>query len=164
MATVTGEIRIERPVDVVFETVADQRNEPTYNPALISADILTEGPVGVGTRFKAVHKSGRGTMKMTVELVEYDPPRRIASVTHASWAEISGAVTFEQAGDGATRMRWSWDVHTKGFATFFSPLIGVVGRRQERACWEGLKRYLEHPRPVCPGRRRWPDRAGPGCT
>jgi hypothetical protein len=50
MATVAGEIRIERPVDVVFETVADERNEPRYNPLLISVDMLTDEPVGAGTR------------------------------------------------------------------------------------------------------------------
>jgi hypothetical protein len=30
-----------------------------------------------------------------------------------------------------------------GAARFLGPLVGVVGNRQERACWEGLKRYLE---------------------
>ncbi len=144
MAKVAGEIRIDAPADVVFEVVADERNEPKYNPALLSVDLLSEGPVGVGTRFRAVHMSGRGPMEMTVELTEYDPPRRIASVTRTSWAEIRGAVTFVQSGD-ATRMSWSWDVRPKGFARLLTPLVGVVGRRQERVCWGGLKRYLEHP-------------------
>jgi hypothetical protein len=67
----------------VFVVVAEERNEPNYNPALLSADLLTEEPVGVGAQFKAVHTSGRGPMEMTVELTEYDPPRRIASITTA---------------------------------------------------------------------------------
>jgi hypothetical protein len=81
-------------------------------------------------------------MEMTVEITQYDPPRRIASVATASWAEIRGAVTFEPVGD-ATRMRWAWDVHPKGLAKVLTPLVGVVGRRQERACWQGLKEHLE---------------------
>lgn len=40
-------------------------------------------------------------------------------------------------------MRWAWDVLPKGMAKLLTPLVGVVGRRQERACWTGLKRYLE---------------------
>jgi hypothetical protein len=99
---------------------------------------------GVGTRFRAVHAARGGPTEMTVELTDVDPPRRIASVTTASWGEIRGAVTLEPAGD-ATRMRWSWDVRPKGFARVLTPLVGVVGRREERACWEGLKRYLEDP-------------------
>ena len=37
MAKIEGEIVIGRPVDVVFDMVADQRNEPTYNPAMTHA-------------------------------------------------------------------------------------------------------------------------------
>lgn len=149
MARVTGDIVIQRPIDAVFDVVADQRNEPRYNPALLSAEMLTDEPIGVGSRFKAVHTSGRGTMVMTVELTDYDRPRRIASVTAASWADIRGAVTFEALGQ-ATRMRWSWDVRPTGLAKLLIPVIGVVGRRQERACWEGLKHYLENPARMTP--------------
>jgi uncharacterized protein YndB with AHSA1/START domain len=146
MAHVSGEIVIERPPGIVFDVVADQRNEPRYNPALVTTELLTQGTIGAGTRFRAVHAAGGGSMEMTVELTEYVRPWRIASVTTASWVEIRGAVTFEPAAEGATRMRWSWDVRPKGCAILMTPLAGVIGRRQERACWEGLKRYLEQDR------------------
>lgn len=41
MARVTGEI-IDRPVDVVLDVVADERNEPNYNPDLLPAEKLTD--------------------------------------------------------------------------------------------------------------------------
>jgi hypothetical protein len=34
MARVSGEILINRPVEMVFDYVADQRKEPIYNPKL----------------------------------------------------------------------------------------------------------------------------------
>ncbi len=145
MPHVSGEIVIARPVDVVFDVVADERNEPRYNPAMRHAEKLTDGPVGAGTRFHAVHAARGQPMEMTVELTEYEPPRRVGSTTTTSWATIRGAVTFEPL-DGATRMRWDWDVHPKGFAKLLTPVVGLVGRRQERACWTGLKRYLESDR------------------
>lgn len=46
MARVQGEIVIERPVEVVFDCVADQRNEPTYNPRMLRSEKLTDGPGG----------------------------------------------------------------------------------------------------------------------
>jgi len=139
---VAGEILIDRPVDVVFDVVADQRNEPRYNPAVLRAEQLTAGPPGVGTRFRAVHRTNRGPVEMAVELTGFDRPHRIASTTRTPVGQISGAVTFETVGTG-TRMRWEWDVHLRGPARVLSPLVGLVGRREERACWEGLKRYLE---------------------
>jgi uncharacterized protein YndB with AHSA1/START domain len=140
---VRGEIVIRRPPRVVFDVVADERNEPSYNPTLLSSQMLTPEPLGVGSRFRALHASARGPLEMTVEITAYDPPHRIASVTTASWADVDGAVTFEEVGESATRMRWSWHVRPKGFARLLTPLVGVVGSRGERACWQGLKRYLE---------------------
>jgi uncharacterized protein YndB with AHSA1/START domain len=102
---VVGEIVIDRPVDVVFDVVADERNEPRYNAAVLRAEMLTDGPPGLGTRYRALHGSSRGPREMEVELTGFDRPHRIASTTRTPMGEISGAVTFENAGAG-TRMRW----------------------------------------------------------
>jgi hypothetical protein len=45
MTRVTGEITITRPVQEVFDVVADERNEPEYNPAMLRVEKLTDGPV-----------------------------------------------------------------------------------------------------------------------
>lgn len=52
MARVTGQIFIECAPAVVFDVVADERNEPRYNPDLLRVEKLTDGPVGAGTRFR----------------------------------------------------------------------------------------------------------------
>ena len=43
MANVSGEILINRPVEQVFDFVADQRNEPIYNPRMLQSEKITEG-------------------------------------------------------------------------------------------------------------------------
>ena len=139
---VRGQIVVHRPVREVFDLVADERNEPSYNPALLQVEMITDPPVGVGTRFRSVH-AGRRPTEMTVEITGYHPPRRLESVTTTTWADIRGALTFEPVDDGTTVLRWSWYVQLKGLARLLGPLIWIVGRRQERACWVGLKRYLE---------------------
>ena len=139
---VAGDILIDRPVDVVFDVVADERNEPRYNPAVLRAEKLTDGPPGVGTRYRAVHGSSRGPVEMEVEVTGFDRPHRIASTTRMPMGEISGAMIFEGAGVG-TRMRWDWTVRLRGPARVLSPFVGLAGGRAERACWEGLKRLLE---------------------
>ena len=60
MARVQGEITIGRPVEVVFDYVADQTNETQYNPRMVRAEKIGVGPLGVGTRFSsAVRTAGR---------------------------------------------------------------------------------------------------------
>lgn len=48
MTKIRGGIVIGRPLDVVFDMVADQRNEPSYNPLMTYSEKLTDGPIDVG--------------------------------------------------------------------------------------------------------------------
>jgi hypothetical protein len=42
-------------------------------------------------------------------------------------------------------MRWAWDLEPHGGLKFMGPMITLMGRRQERTIWTGLKRVLEVP-------------------
>ena len=55
MAQIQGKLVIHRPVHEVFDFVADERNEPRYNPRICRAEKLLPGSIGCGTRFR-----GRG--------------------------------------------------------------------------------------------------------
>jgi hypothetical protein len=43
---VEGDITIERSVEDVFDFVADERNEPQYNPRMTRAEKISPGPIG----------------------------------------------------------------------------------------------------------------------
>lgn len=143
---VEGDIVIERSIEDVFDFVADERNEPRYNPQMTRADKVTTGPIGVGTKFHSVMTGvGRGA-DMTIEFTEFDRPRRIAETTQMTNMNINGVLVFEPM-PGATRMRWSWDLEPQGFYKLLGPLIHWMGERQERRIWSQLKTVLEAGRP-----------------
>ncbi len=143
MPTIEGELRIRRPPEDVFDFVADERNEPKYNPRMVRAEQSSDGPIGVGTTFRVAVRSFGRTSEMDVEFTEYDRPSRLASVTRSSWADFHGALTFEPVAQG-TRMSWTWVVEPRGLAgLLMRALVGLVGRRQERAIWGNLKQLLE---------------------
>ena len=52
MVPIEGEIVIKRPLEEVFDFVADERNEPRYNPQMRRVELVTPGPIGLGTRFR----------------------------------------------------------------------------------------------------------------
>jgi Polyketide cyclase / dehydrase and lipid transport len=143
-AQIAGEIIIQRPAAEVFDFVADERNEPSYNPQLVTAEKITSGPVGVGTRYRAEARARGRTARMTIEITGYDRPRRLDSSTTLAMMDIHGTLTFEPAG-GGTRMRWSWRVRPRGLLRLATPAIAWQGRRQEQAIWASLKRHLEAP-------------------
>ncbi|MGZ4484579.1 MAG: SRPBCC family protein [Nocardioidaceae bacterium] len=142
MPEIVGDIVVDRPVEEVFDFVADGRNEPKYNPQMLRSELITTGPVGVGSRFAALHRGLRRPVEMGVELTEYDRPRRLGSSTQMAWAQVDGVLTFEPDGT-ATRLRWVWHVRPTRRWRLAAPLVKAIGGRQERACWHGLKKYLE---------------------
>ena len=84
MARIDGEIIIAAPVEQVFDTVADERNEPRYNPRIARVQKTSPGPVGRGTRFSAQPKGMGARGVMTIQLVDYDRPRRLATSIRSS--------------------------------------------------------------------------------
>ena len=142
MARIEGEIMINRPVEEVFDFVADERNEPRYNPRMLSSEMLSPGPVGLGSRFRAVMRSRPRRTTMTTQFTGYQRPRRLALTTHLSAMEIHGSLTFDPV-PGGTRMRWSWELAPRGLLKLLRPLVVRVGAPQERSIWENLKGLLE---------------------
>jgi uncharacterized protein YndB with AHSA1/START domain len=142
MAHISGEVMIEAPVEEVFDLVADERNEPRYNPRIVHVEKLSDGPVGRGSRFVAQPKGMGSKGRMTLEVLEYERPRRLYNVVRSSYMEVEGTVTFEETG-GGTRLRWEWDMGLVGPMKLMSPAIALVGPRWERRNWVGLKQYIE---------------------
>jgi uncharacterized protein YndB with AHSA1/START domain len=142
MAHIEGEIVIKRPVDEVFDFVADERNEPRYNPRMVRAEKVSDGPIGVGTQFHAETATRRGSAEMAIEITRHERPSRLESSTRLSNMDIAGALTFDPV-PGGTRMQWVWDVRPRGVLKLMSPIISRMGERQERIIWTNLKRVLE---------------------
>lgn len=142
MVHIHGEIVIHRPPEEVFDVVADTSKEPEYNPRMHRAEKITTGPIGVGTRFHAETASMGRPVDMVIEITEYHRPRSLASTTHMSSMDLHGTLTFDPVPEG-TSMRWSWNLQPDGFFRLLSPLVALIGRRQEQSIWAGLKHHLE---------------------
>ena len=142
VAHVEGEIMIQRPVEEVFDFVADERNEPRYNRRMVRAEKTSPGPIGLGSRCRAELETVRRTIPMTIEFTGDDRPRRLASLTRSAMMSTDGALSFTPVADG-TRMRWSWEVRPRGVLRLMSPLVSRLGGRRELDIWGNLKRLLE---------------------
>jgi hypothetical protein len=147
MRRIEGEIVINRPVEEVFDFVADGRNEPRYNPQMRRAEQTSSGPIGRGTRFRC--EMGR-SVEVVTEIIAYERPRRLGVsartmmrlITMLPAMDTQGMLTFDPV-PGGTRMRWSWEVDLRGVFKLLTPLFGRVGQREEATIWAGLKQLLE---------------------
>ncbi len=142
MIHINGDIVIDRPVEDVFDYVADECNEPSYNAQMRLAEKISDGPIGVGTQFRAEVVSGGRPVSMVIEFIEYERPRRLVSKTTMSSMDIAYTLTFKPVREG-TRMRWSGEIQPHGMVKLMGPLVAWLGRRQELRIWTGLKGLLE---------------------
>ena len=70
---------IARTPEDVFDYLSDMGNEVRWNPDCIAMEQLTDGPVGVGTRFRAKWKQGPVVF---TEVTAYERP--------SNWAYVNG--------------------------------------------------------------------------
>src|SRR3989442_12544631 len=153
-AQVEGEIVIRRPVEEVFDYVADERHEPNFNSRMSRVELLTTEPIGAGSRFGVEMTMMRRAFDMTVEFTAFERPRLLGSTSRSLPRGgkgrpllTAGSLTFDPVPEG-TRMRWSWQGETPGAMRLLGPLVGRVGRGEEGRVWGSLKRVLGEKPPI----------------
>ena len=87
MAQFTLTKRIAAPPAAVFAVVADVERLPSRIPEIKSVELLTPGPVGVGTKIKETRVMFGKEASETFEVVEFDPGRRLTLVAVSCGAE-----------------------------------------------------------------------------
>ncbi len=141
MTHISGQIRIARAVEDVFDFIADSRNEPRYNSDMRSVTLLTEEPSGPGTRFRAT--MGRSGTALLVTLTRFERPRLLGSTTTSTLMDTAGTLRFTADGEAATILAWDWQVQPKGWLRLLGPLFGPIGHRMERRIWTAARDRLE---------------------
>jgi carbon monoxide dehydrogenase subunit G len=138
MTTITNTAHIQRKPEEVFDYLVDMRNELEWNPSAQSMEKITDGPLGIGTRFRAKWKQSQ---LIDVECTAFDRPN--------GWTYLNGgpvAVTFTARltpTDGGTRLDSSFDATPRGWFRLVFPIFVRVMKREERANMARLKEALE---------------------
>jgi ligand-binding SRPBCC domain-containing protein len=136
---------IERPVEEVFDFVTDARNEPRFNPRILSAQKTTPGPIGRGTHFVLMSKAVGRPMAVEYEITAYERPQRMSSHTIRGLplVDVESVETFEPIADG-TCMRWEWELRPRGaVGRLMMPVMARVLTSRLEPAFANIKRVLE---------------------
>lgn len=112
-------IDIERPAEVVFGYCSDHVNEIEWNPAMRRVARITDGPIGVGTRYEMEFLPGR---PIVGECVRFDPPTSWTVVASGNGmrSSFSGRVIPVPAG---ARLGFRMEIQTRGILRAAVPLL-----------------------------------------
>jgi carbon monoxide dehydrogenase subunit G len=139
-----GTTVVARPIEEVFAFLANGENDVKFSPRVQEIRKITDGPIGVGTRFASTVKDAGMTTKREFELTEFVAPTRIR------WAERSkNAVTaptggYDLAPDGdGTRVTIFNELEGHGFGKL---VVGLALRSARKGADEfaaSIKRAIE---------------------
>jgi len=147
MIDFTVETQIDRPVGEVFAYAIDPDKLASWQTNTVSARREDEGPYGVGSRLREVHRAPGGKeLESIVEVVEFEPDRVFALEVREG-TPVHAHMTFDPAGDG-TRMRFRAHGRLTGPTRLIEPLVGRMLRRQFTEQVATLKEVLEGSRPA----------------
>jgi Polyketide cyclase / dehydrase and lipid transport len=138
------QLEVDRPVSDTFDYFADFRNENEWNTVAHDIRMLTDAPVGTGSRFRGEYDR-MGTMEY--EIIEFVRPRHLR--VHGTSKTFRWVSTFDftSTGDG-TRIDGATDMKPGGLLRLLVPLMQGIIKRQMIKGMGGLKQQLEAGRPV----------------
>ena len=138
MIEVEHTLEIGRPLDEVFEYLTDVSRLPEWQSSAESAEL--EGELRKGARIKEVRTFMGRQATSTMEVTEYDPPRRFS--LHVVEGPIEYAVEHAlEAVDGRTRVRFVGRGETKRVPRL---MHGAVRRAVERQFVKDLELFKQN--------------------
>lgn len=138
MVVIENSVLIARPPEVVFDYLTDLRHELEWNPQCRSMEKISDGPIGLGTKFLAKWKQ---SPLIEVECTAFDRPR--------AWQYTNGgplAVVFDVTltpEDGGARLSSHFVAQPLGPMKLIFPLVLRSLRRAEKNNMRYIKEALE---------------------
>lgn len=142
----TNEVRREvaAPADLVFEVVSDIHRFREVIDAIVDVEMHTEGPIGVGTRFRETRLMNGREASTTLEITEYQPPRRVRLVADEHGTVWDTTFDVEAAGPQSCVlvMRMEGRAH-KILAKLMNPFIRGMIQRAVEGDMDAVKLHCE---------------------
>jgi hypothetical protein len=147
-ATVENSVDIDRAPEVVFDYASDMRHELEWNPDVESMSKITDGPIGVGTKFQAKWKQSE---VVVVECLRFDRPKGL-TLENGGSLEARIDVSLTPVGTG-THFVSRFRARPHGAMRLFFPIFITMMRKFEAANMAYLKKAVESHPLLPPGAR-----------
>jgi uncharacterized protein YndB with AHSA1/START domain len=133
---------IPRPPQEVFDFISASENAPKVVPSVTSMVKLTEGPVGIGTRYRETRLMKGEEHQTELEIVEYEPVQKYAMKNETHGIETVYWYTFHPEENG-TRVDLVCEVKGSGAKKLIVPVVVSVLKKEDGDHLKRLKQALE---------------------
>jgi uncharacterized protein YndB with AHSA1/START domain len=133
----TATTRIACAPERVFDTLADLRGETQWNSRVSSAELRSEEPIALGSRFAIVN----GGTSYDVTIATYDRPSRLVFEATGK-PDLTITYTLAPTDDG-TELKSQLDFHPRGALKLLFAVLAPVIRRDVPKRYASLKNLCE---------------------
>jgi hypothetical protein len=102
-----NKLKINRSVSDVFSFISNFQNMPKWNYFILEVTKLSEGSMGLNTKFRQVRKTDTKAYRIT----EFEPNRRVTVETLPPYSKLIMRFTFEQE-NNHTLLTDEWELDT----------------------------------------------------
>jgi uncharacterized protein YndB with AHSA1/START domain len=138
MSEIRNSVTLRCSPEVVFDYLSDLRAELEWNPKCESMEKLTDGPVGLGTKYRAKWK---GSPAVQLETVAFDRPRGW-TMHNDGPIEVTFTCRLEPVPEG-TRLHAAFAPTPHGWFWLIFPIFLIAIRRDEKANMSHLRDAVE---------------------
>jgi hypothetical protein len=124
MAEFTLKTHIAAPREKVFEAATNLRDAPGRIKGITKMEVLTEGPIGVGTRFRETRMMFKREATEEMEITAFDPPNAYAIGCDSCGCRYHSEFRFTDNNSG-TDVELSFQMKP---LTFLAKVMGILLR------------------------------------
>jgi carbon monoxide dehydrogenase subunit G len=137
----TREIEVVAEPGAVFAYLADFENSAEWDPGVVEARRLTEGPTAVGSRFELIALFRGKRQRFEYVVTEYEEGRKIALRGQGEKARSDDVIAVDGA-DGRTRIAYEADLRLEGLYRLAEPFLRRTFVRMGDDALDGLAAAL----------------------
>jgi uncharacterized protein YndB with AHSA1/START domain len=134
--------KIARSPREVFDFITASDNASRVVPSVKSMIKLTEGPAGVGTRYRETRPMNGKEAHAELEVVAYEPGQTYAMRNLTEGIETVYRYTLHPEA-GGTRVDLVCELRASGVKKLMLPLVASILKREDGAHLQRLKQALE---------------------
>ena len=136
---------VDAPIEKVFATYADFPNAAENVEGIVRIEMLTDGPVGLGTRFKETRVMFGKESTEEMEVTAFEANRMYTLSADSCGARFDSKFTF---GSEAGKTKVQMELQTKAI-TLFAKLMTPVGFLMKGTMKKMIMADIEQVKSVC---------------
>lgn len=142
MTRIEHEVFFEWPVEEVFPYVGDPEAYPDWQDGFLESKITSQGPLGVGSTYRAIHVIAGRRVEVDNEVIAYKLNERFAFKSISGNLEVTGDIWLQPTGEGS-KLTACFEAQFGGLFRLAEPLAARIIKRQQQADFEELKTQMK---------------------